>query len=44
MVSALNWIEAEGCNLNTASFVPPPVTQMHQALDNLEKFMHEGDY
>ena len=40
-----NWIGSEGCNLNTASFVPPPVTEMHQALDNLEKFLHnEGGF
>ncbi|WP_373479440.1 Fic family protein [Geminocystis sp.] len=35
-----NWIGHEGCNLKTASFIPPPLAQMHQALDNLEKFIH----
>lgn len=35
-----NWIGHEGCNLKTASFIPPPVAQMQQALDNLEKFIH----
>lgn len=37
-----NWIGETGCNLNNASFIPPPVPEMHQALDNLEKFMHQG--
>jgi Fic family protein len=36
-----NWIGPTGCNLATASFVPPPVTEMKQALDNLEKFLHD---
>jgi Fic family protein len=36
-----NWIGHEGCTLATASFVPPPVYEMHHALDNLEKFLHE---
>jgi Fic family protein len=36
-----NWIGATGCNLATASFIPPPITEMHQALDNLEKFLHD---
>lgn len=39
-----NWIGAPGCTLATASFVPPPVHEMHKALDNLEKFLHDpGD-
>ncbi|WP_233610160.1 Fic family protein [Corallococcus sp. AB049A] len=37
-----NWIGAQGCTLNTASFVPPPPHEMTQALDNLEKFLHEA--
>ncbi|MEH2290054.1 Fic family protein [Nostoc sp.] len=36
-----NWIGATGCSLATASFVPPPVAEMNQALDNLEKFLHD---
>ena len=36
-----NWIGHQGCTLATASFVPPPVAEMHKALDNLEKFMHD---
>lgn len=38
-----NWIGPQGCTLNTAIFVPPPVHEMHQALDNLEKFLHGGE-
>lgn len=38
-----NWIGSQGCTLATASFVPPPVNEMHQALDNLEKFLHDRD-
>lgn len=36
-----NWIGPRGANLSNATFVPPPVPEMHQALDNLEKFLHE---
>jgi Fic family protein len=36
-----NWIGAENCTLTTATFVPPPPHEMHQALDNLEKFLHD---
>jgi len=36
-----NWIGPANCTLETATFVPPPVHEMHQALDNLEKFLHE---
>lgn len=35
-----NWIGPPGCTLNEATFVPPPVTEMHEALDHLEKFLH----
>ncbi|NSW79434.1 MAG: Fic family protein [Chthonomonadetes bacterium] len=38
-----NWIGPPGCTLNEAVFVPPPVDQMHQALDALEKYIHEPD-
>ena len=38
-----NWIGSQGCTLATASFVPPPVSQMHRSLDNLEKFLHDRD-
>lgn len=36
-----NWIGPPGCTLNEAVFVPPPVEQMHQALDALEKYIHD---
>jgi Fic family protein len=36
-----NWIGPENCTLTTATFVPPAVPEMHEALDNLEKFLHD---
>jgi Fic family protein len=36
-----NWIGPENCTLTTATFVPPPPHEMHQALDNLEKFLND---
>lgn len=36
-----NCIGRPGCTLNGAVFVPPPVVQMHQALDALEKYIHD---
>jgi Fic family protein len=38
-----NWIGPAGCTLKTAQFVPPPVHEMHPALDNLERFLHDAD-
>ena len=38
-----NWIGAPGVTLNDASFVPPPVEEMHNALSALEKYLHEHD-
>jgi Fic family protein len=38
-----NWIGPAGGTLNTASFVPPPVHEMHAALDNFERFLHDAD-
>jgi len=35
-----NWIGPAGCTLADATFVPPPVHEMHTALGNLEKFIH----
>jgi len=35
-----NWIGSPGCTLNEATFVPPPVPEMKEALDNLEKYLH----
>ncbi|MBW4419850.1 MAG: Fic family protein [Myxacorys californica WJT36-NPBG1] len=36
-----NWIGSGGCSLAEASYVPPPPHDMIQALDNLEKFLHD---
>lgn len=35
-----NWIGPVGSTPSTAPYVPPPVEEMHQALDALEKFIH----
>lgn len=35
-----NWIGPPGCMLNDATFVPPPVPEMQQALDAFERFLH----
>src|SRR6266540_5153229 len=35
-----NWIGAGHVPLDRARFVPPPVGEMREALDNLEKFLH----
>ncbi len=35
-----NWIGPAGSTLETASYVPPPVEEMHRSLDALEKFIH----
>jgi Fic family protein len=36
-----NWIGPAGANLSTAAFVPPPVPEMHEALDKFEKFLYD---
>jgi Fic family protein len=36
-----NWIGPAGCTLNNASFVPPSVADMNDALDQLERFLHD---
>lgn len=36
-----NWIGPPGCSLAEATFVPPPVAEMREALDNFEKYLHE---
>ena len=36
-----NWIGAAGCNLNTASFVPPSPEEAIKALGKLETYMHK---
>ena len=35
-----NWIGPISSTPSSAPFVPPPVDEMHQALNDLEKFMH----
>jgi Fic family protein len=35
-----NWIGTPGSTLSAAVYVPPPVDEMHAALDQLEKFIH----
>lgn len=36
-----NWIGEPGCTLKNATFVPPPISEMQAALNNLEHFMHD---
>lgn len=38
-----NWIGPGGCTLNDATFIPPPVEEMKDALGGLEKFIHNRD-
>ena len=38
-----NWIGPENATLADATFVPPPVHEMKQALDNFEHFLHEQE-
>jgi len=38
-----NWIGPGGCTLNEATFVPPPPDAVPQALNDLERFLHERD-
>jgi Fic family protein len=35
-----NWIGSPGSTLETATYVPPPVEEMHTALNALENFIH----
>lgn len=35
-----NWVGPAGCMLMDATFVPPPVPEMWEALDKLEKYFH----
>lgn len=37
-----NWIGPHGSTLQTATFIPPPPPEMHAALSNLEKFVHDS--
>ncbi len=36
-----NWIGAAGATLKTATFVPPPVPEMKEALHQFEKWLHQ---
>jgi Fic family protein len=36
-----NWIGPPGSTIATATYVPPPVTEMHQALADWETFLHD---
>lgn len=38
-----NWIGPAGATISTATFIPPPVNEMKQALGNFEKFLHDDD-
>jgi len=38
-----NWIGPPNCTLNEARFAPPPVPQMHEALDAFEEYLHGDD-
>jgi Fic family protein len=36
-----NWVGPPGSSIATATYVPPPVPEMHEALSQLEKFIHD---
>lgn len=36
-----NWIGPGGCSLGDATYVPPPVSEMHECLADLETYLHE---
>lgn len=38
-----NWIGPGGCTLAEATFVPPPPSEVPEALGALEKFLHNGE-
>lgn len=38
-----NWIGPPGCSLDGASYVPPPVPEMREALGAFEKYLHQED-
>jgi Fic family protein len=38
-----NWIGPSGATLQQATFVPPPVPEMRQALDDFERFFHREE-
>lgn len=38
-----NWIGRPGCTLHEATYVPPPVAEMHEALASFETYLHAED-
>jgi Fic family protein len=36
-----NWIGPAGSRIDNATYVPPPVQEMHAALDQFERFLHD---
>lgn len=38
-----NWIGPSNASLSKATFVPPPASDMHRALDNFERFLHRDN-
>ena len=36
-----NWIGPPGCSLMEATYVPPPVSEMKDTLDDFEKYLHD---
>lgn len=38
-----NWLGAQNCTIAEATFVPPPVPEMLEALGDLEKFFHNHE-
>ena len=38
-----NWIGPPGCTLEDSTFIPPPVTEMMEALDQFERYLHGED-
>jgi Fic family protein len=38
-----NWIGPAGCTLSEATYVPPPVSEMQQALNDLENYLYRED-
>jgi Fic family protein len=38
-----NWIGPPGCSIADATYVPPPVPEMNEALGQWEKFLHAED-
>jgi Fic family protein len=38
-----NWIGPPGCSLAEATYIPPPIPEMNEALGQWEKFLHSDD-